>query len=167
MAAKGDAPAETGKALVIERLFDAPRELVFKAWSEPERMMQWWGPKEFTTPTCRIDFRVGGTWISCMRAPDGKDYWSTGVYREIVAPERIVATDSFCDPAGNIVPASYYGMAGDFPAEMSITVTFEEIAGKTKLTLRHEGLPLGEQLDGANAGWNQSFDKLAEYVANA
>jgi uncharacterized protein YndB with AHSA1/START domain len=153
--------------LVITRVFDAPRETVFKAWSDPERMMSWWGPKSFTTPVCRIDFRVGGKWINCMRAPDGKDYWSTGVYREIVAPERIVTTDNFADAEGNVVPPSYYDMSGDWSGEMLITVTFEDVGRKTKLTLRHEGLPAGEHQSGANEGWSQSFDKLAEYVKKA
>jgi uncharacterized protein YndB with AHSA1/START domain len=96
-----------------------------------------------------------------MRSPDGKDYWSTGVFREIVPPERIVCTDSFADERGNVVPATHYGMTGDFPLEMLVTVTFEEIEGKTKMTLRHVGLPAGTMSDMTNAGWNESFDKLA------
>lgn len=97
-----------------------------------------------------------------------QDYWSTGVYREIVAPERIVSTDNFADAEGNVVAPSYYGfMNGDWSGEMLITVTFEDIGGKTKLTLRHEGLPVGEHQSGANEGWSQSFDKLAEYVKEA
>lgn len=148
--------------LVITRVFDAPRDLVWKAWTEPEHVMQWWGPKGFTAPVAKIDLRVGGEYLSCMRSPEGKDYWSKGMFREVVPPERLVMTDSFADPEGNVVPASYYGMAGDFPLEMLITVTFKEDNGKTKLTLRHTGLPAGEQRDGANAGWNESFDKLAD-----
>jgi uncharacterized protein YndB with AHSA1/START domain len=155
------------QALVIERVFDAPRELVFKAWSEPERMMRWWGPKGFTTPVCKIDFRVAGKFLNCMRSPDGQDYWSTGVYREIVEPERIVCTDSFSDAEGNVVPAAHYGMVGEFPIEMLVTVTFEDQDGKTKMTLRHAGMPAGENRDGANQGWNESFDKLAEEIAKA
>ncbi len=155
------------QALVITRVFDAPRENVFRAWLEPERMMRWWGPKGFTTPVCKIDFRVGGKFLNCMHSPDGKDYWSTGVYQEIVEPERIVCTDSFADAEGNVVPASHYGMVGEFPIEMLVTVTFEDQEGKTKMTLRHAGMPAGENRDGANQGWNESFDKLAEYVAKA
>ena len=164
---KNPATEAEEQALVITRVFDAPRELVFRAWSEPERAMRWWGPKGFTTPVCKIDFRVGGKFLNCMRSPDGKDYWSTGVYREIVEPERIVCTDSFADAEGNVVPASHYGMVGDFPMEMLVTVTFEDQGGKTKLTLRHAGMPAGENREGANQGWNESFDKLAEYVAKA
>jgi uncharacterized protein YndB with AHSA1/START domain len=96
-----------------------------------------------------------------MRSADGKDYWSTGVYKEIVPLERIVCTDSFSDEHGNVVPASHYGMGEDFPIEMTIIVTFEDINGKTKLTLQHIGMPGGEMGEMANQGWNEFFDKLA------
>lgn len=172
MAETTNAPtSSTRQELVIERTFDAPRELVWKAWTEPERMMRWWGPKGFTCPHCEIDLRVGGKYLNCMRGPAGtdfdKDYWSTGVYREIVPLERIVCTDSFADESGNVVPASHYGMTGDFPLEMLVTVTFEEHEGKTKMTLRHAGLPAGEMSEGAQQGWSESFDKLAESLATA
>jgi len=150
------------KGLTITRIFDAPRELVWKAWTESERFMRWWGPKGFTAPFCSIDFRVGGVYLACMRSPDGKDYWSTGVYREIVPMERIVCTDSFADEKGNVVPATHYGMSADFPLEMLVTITFEQQEGKTKMTLRHAGLPAGTMSDQTNVGWNESFDKLAE-----
>jgi uncharacterized protein YndB with AHSA1/START domain len=98
-------------------VFDAPRELVWKAWTDPERMQRWWGPKHFTAPVWKIDLRAGGVYLYCMRSPEGQDYWSTGVYREIVDPERIVCTDSFADEKGNPVPASHYGMGEDWPLE--------------------------------------------------
>ncbi len=152
------------KGLVITRIFDAPRELVWKAWTEPERMKRWWGPKNFTSPFCKIDFRVGGKYLFCMRSPEGQDFWSTGVYREIVEPERILCTDSFADEKGNVVPATYYGMSADFPLELQVTLTFEEHDGKTKMTLRHVGIPEGEMSDLTQQGWNESFDKLAEVL---
>ena len=162
-----NSPAKSERELVITRVFDAPRELVFKAWSEPEHVMRWWGPRDFTTPVARIDFRVGGKFLNCMRSAEGMEIWSTGVYTEIVEPERIVCTDSFADADGNVVPASHYGITGDFPDEMRIEVTFEDVGGKTKMTLRHFGLPAGEHQSGANEGWSQSLDKLAEYLAKA
>lgn len=162
-----NAPTTSEGALFIERIFDAPRELVWTAWTEPERMMRWWGPKGFTSPHCEIDLRVGGKWFNCMRSPEGQDIWGTGVYREIVPLERIVCTDSFADTEGNPVPATHYGMPGDIPLEMLVTVTFEDLGGKTKMTLRHEGLPAGEMREGAGTGWNESFDKLAESLAAA
>jgi len=150
------------KELTITRIFDAPRELVWKAWTEPERLMRWWGPRGFTSPVCKIDFRVGGVYLNDMRSPEGKDYWSTGVYREIIPLERIVVSDSFADENGNVVPGTYYDMTADLPLELLVTIAFEEHEGKTTLTLRHAGFPPGEQWDGARQGWSESFDKLAE-----
>jgi uncharacterized protein YndB with AHSA1/START domain len=168
MADASNAPTtSTKQELVIERVFDAPRELVWRAWTEPDLFMRWWGPKGFTTPHCEIDLRVGGRLLNCMRSPEGQDYWSTGVYREIVPLERIVCTDSFADEKGNVVPATHYGMTADIPLEMLVTVTFEDLDGKTRMTLRHEGLPAGEMREGAGTGWSESFDKLAEVLANA
>jgi uncharacterized protein YndB with AHSA1/START domain len=151
-------------ALIIDRILDAPRSLVWKAWTDPELVKRWWGPEGFTAPFAKLDFRVGGKYLYAMRSPEGKDFWSTGVYREIVPPERIVATDSFADEKGNVVPASYYGMTGEFPMELLVTLTFREVNGKTKFTLRHEGIPLATA-DDTRAGWNGSFDKLDAVLA--
>ncbi|TAK53154.1 MAG: SRPBCC domain-containing protein [Bacteroidetes bacterium] len=148
--------------LVITRIFDAPRELVWRAWTEPEHLMRWWGPKDFTSPVCKMDFRVGGKYLFCIRDPEGKDYWSTGIYREIIPMEKIVCTDAFADENGNEVPASQYGMPGDWSDELLVTITFEDMGGKTKMTLRHTGIPAGDMSEMTGAGWNQSFDKLAE-----
>src|SRR5512139_1991411 len=91
--------------LVIERIFNAPRELVWKAWTDPEMLVRWWGPKNFTAPACLLDFRVGGKYLYCMRSPEGKDYWSTGTFTEIIPFEKIVQTDSFADEHGSVVSA--------------------------------------------------------------
>lgn len=156
--AKGQAKES---ALVLTRVFDAPPERVWKAWTEPDEFKRWWGPKGFTAPFCRIDLRVGGTYLYCMRSPEGTDYWGTGAYREILPLKRLVYTDSFADAKGNIVPATHYGMRADFPLEMLVTVTFEDLGEMTKLTLRHAGLPAGPDQAGAEQGWSESFDKLA------
>ncbi len=157
-------PNDNMNEITITRVFDAPRELVWKAWTEPERVMRWWGPKGFTAPVCRIDLREGGKYLNAMRSPEGKDYWSKGIYREVAAPERLVMTDSFADEKGNTVPASYYGMSPDWPEELLVTVTFEEQDGKTKLTLKHSGLTgmSDTDRDDMRQGWSESFDKLAE-----
>lgn len=149
------------KELIITRTFDAPRELVWRAWTVPEYTMRWWGPKDFTAPSCAIDLREGGRYLNCMRSPEGLDFWSTGVYREVVAPERLVCSDSFADEQGNVVPATHYGMRKDFPLELNVTVILEEVDGKTRMTLRHEGFP-PDMVEMCMEGWNQSFDKLAE-----
>lgn len=159
-----NAPARDERAIEITRIFEAPRELVWRAWTEPEHMKMWWGPKSFTAPHVEIDLRVGGRYLNCMRSAEGQDYWSTGTYREIVPNERLVLTDSFADPEGNVVPATYYGMDGDFPLEMLVSVTFEDHDRGTKMTLRHEGLPAGEHGEMASLGWNESFDKLEASV---
>lgn len=157
--------------LVIERIFNAPVEKVWKYWTEPELFKKWWGPKDFTCPVAEIDFKVGGKSLSCMRGvatPGGeiRDFWSTGTYKEIIPMKKIVTTDSFADKKGNIVPATHYGMNSKMPLEMLITVTFEDAGeGKTKMTLRHEGIPAGKDRDGANIGWSQSFDKLEKLLA--
>jgi uncharacterized protein YndB with AHSA1/START domain len=153
-----------GEVLTIRRVFDAPRERVWRAWTEPDWLVRWWGPAGFTAPVCRVDLRLGGAYLFCMRSPEGRDYWSTGVYRELVPFERLVCTDSFADQNGNVVPASYYDMEGDFPPELQVTLTFEEQGGKTSMTLRHAGFPPGQHIDMAAAGWNGSFDKLAEAI---
>lgn len=162
---KGKRPQAKGKAkeseLVLARVFDAPRERVWKAWTEPEAFMRWWGPKGYTAPFCKIDLRVGGKFLFCMRSPEGTDYWATGTYREIVPRRKFVCTDSFADAKGNVVPATYYGMGTGMPLEMLITVTLEDQDGKTKLTLRHAGLSDEANLTGAEQGWSESFDKLA------
>ncbi len=147
------------QTLIITRVFEAPRELVWKAWTDPNHMMRWWGPKRFISPVCKIDFRVGGKYLFCMRSPEGRDYWSTGVYREIVPMERIVYSDNFADEKGNVVPASYYNFPEEnWPKELLVTVTFE---GKTKMTLHHAGFPDAHHNNLASLGWNESFDKLA------
>jgi uncharacterized protein YndB with AHSA1/START domain len=156
---------ETQQELVIERVLDAPRDKVWEAWTDPEQFKKWWGPKDFTAPTVEIDLQEGGKYLYCMRSPDGQDVWGTGKYREIVPMERLVFTDSFADENGNVVPGTQYGMSDEFPLEMQITVTFEDVDGGTKLTLRHDGLPAGDTGDQAEAGWNESLDKLAALVS--
>ena len=142
--------------LVVTRVFDAPPALVWKAWTEPEHFKKWWGPKGFTAPVAKIDLRVGGAFHWCMRGLKGEEYWTVAVYREIVPLKRLVYADSFADEKGNRIPAP-----GGWPAETVVTVTFEEDHGKTKMTLRHAGMPSGKMSEMAGAGWNQSFDKLA------
>ena len=154
-----------GKDLVITREFDAPVEVVWKAWTEPEAYKKWWGPKDFTCPTAHLDVRVGGKFLSSMRAADGQEFWATGVYKEIIPLRKLVFTDSFADAQGNVVPSTHYGMAG-IPLEMLVTVAFERVGGKTRMTMTHAGLP-SEHARDASAGWNESFDKMAAHLTQA
>ena len=164
MATGDQGQTATREALVIERIFDAPVELVWKAWTDPEHMKRWFGPRDYTCPVVEIDLRVGGKNLNCMRSSEGQDIWSTGTYKEIVPMKRLVITDSFADENGNPVPATHYGMP-EMPMEMLISVEFEDLGGRTKMTLRHEGLPAGDMREGAGQGWSESFDKLADSLA--
>lgn len=157
--------------LEIIRVFDSGVKKVWEMWTKPALVKKWWGPKDFTSPTVKINFKVGGKYLYCMRgaaSPSSpiKDFWSTGVYKEIIPFKKIVITDSFSDEKGNIVPASYYGMKGDFPLELEVILTFEESDGKTKMTLNHIGIPSGEMADATKQGWNSSFDKIDEILKN-
>jgi len=151
-----------GECITITRTFDAPRERVWEQWTDPNHYMCWWGPKDFTAPYAKLDLRPGGKYLSCMRGPDGKEYWDAGKYEEIDNLKRIVYTDFFADEHGNPVAPSYYGMKGDEPVEMAVQVNLEDIGGKTRLTLEQCGLTDRDMLDQSKEGWNQSFDKLAQ-----
>ena len=118
---------------VISRVFDAPRELVFKAQAESERLERWWGGKGFTTRVIKLDFRPGGIFHYSMRTPDGHEMWGKFVYCEIVAPERIVLIHSFADREGNTIRAPF---SPTWPLEVLNTSTFSEHEGKTTLTIR-------------------------------
>jgi uncharacterized protein YndB with AHSA1/START domain len=143
--------------LTITCVFDAPRELVFKAWIDPKQMAQWWGPKGFTNPVCELDVRPGGAIRIHMRAPDGMVHPMTGTFREIAAPERLVFTAIAEDKAGKPL------------LEALTTVTFEEHGGKTRLTVQASAVGLvdvgWQMLQGMEAGWRQSLERLGELVA--
>lgn len=157
------------RELLISRVFDSPQEKVWDAWTIPDKAREWWGPLTFTAPVIQIDLHVGGKLLNCMRSPDGKDFWSTGTYREIDRPGRLVMTDSFADENGNVVNASYYGMDPNFPLESLITVTFDELDGKTKFILKYEDVSMFQEQDlkDMTQGWNESFDKLEAYLKSS
>lgn len=154
---------QNSNVLTIVRIFDASREKVWKYWTEPEYYKKWWGPKLFTCPFSKADLRVGGRYHNCMRGPDGKDYWSTGTYKEIIPPGKLIMTDSFADEKGNIVTAEQYGMKG-IPQELEVAVTLEELGVKTKMTLSHAGIGgIGPKMrSDMEKSWGESFDKLEE-----
>jgi uncharacterized protein YndB with AHSA1/START domain len=147
------------KELTLTRVFNLPVSKVWAAWTDPETCKKWWGPKDFTCPYSAIDLKVGGKYLSCMRSANGDEYWSTGTYKEIIPNKKLVLTDSFSDNKGNVIPASELNMPGEWPLELQVTITLEENDGKTKMTLKHEGLP-PEMLSDCETGWQESFDKL-------
>jgi uncharacterized protein YndB with AHSA1/START domain len=145
---------------------------VWKAFTDPERMKQWWGPKGFTVIASKMDLRPGGTYHYGMRAPDGSPMWGKFVYREITPPERMVFISSFSDEAGGI---SRHPMAPNWPLEMLSTFTFEDVGGKTKFTVRwapHDATEEERKVfaagkDGMHQGWSGTFEQLAAYLAKA
>lgn len=150
--------------VVICRAFDASREEVWKVWTIPELIKLWWGPKGFTSPFCKIDLQVSGKYLYCMRSPAGKDYWTTGVFEEIIPLERIVCTDSFANEESEVVSATYYGLSADFPLEMKLTIIFEEYGGKTQFTLKVSGVDnlKAEDREDMEQGWKESLDEFDE-----
>ena len=114
--------------LVVTRVFDAPLELVWKAWTDPEHVMRWWGPDHFTSPSAKMDFREGGTSIVCMRAPQefgGQDMYSTWVYQKIVPMERIEFIQNLADKEGNLIDPTQLGLPPEFPRDIRTVVTLQ------------------------------------------
>jgi uncharacterized protein YndB with AHSA1/START domain len=157
-AAKAARPIAESEVL-LARVFDAPREVVFRTWTEPRHLAQWWGPRGFTNPVCELDLRVGGKILIHMRAPDGVVYPMTGTFWEVMPPERLVFSAIAEDRAGRAL------------LEGLVTVTFEEQGGKTKVTVREKAAALmpagGRMLEGMENGWAQSLNRLDALVAKA
>jgi uncharacterized protein YndB with AHSA1/START domain len=163
----------TSPDFVISRVFDAPRDLVGKAFSDSERMKHWWGPKGFTVLSSKMDLRVGGTYHYGMKAPDGTPMWGKFVFREIAAPERMVFVMSFSDEAGGI---TRHPLHMSWPLEMLATFTFEELpGGKTRFTVRsaaynastEEQHTFDTHHDSMRMGWGGTLEQLAAYLAGA
>ena len=146
------------KEMTTSRILNAPRELVFKVWTEPQHLAQWWGPRGFTNPVCELDLKPGGKIRIHMDHPDFPNHLMTGVFHEVIAPERLVFTSK-----------AFENEDGVAPLEIFNTVTFEDHNGKTKLTVHAvvtKATPkMAGALAGMDMGWSQSLDKLNEYLA--
>ena len=155
--------------LVIVRIFDAPIELVWRAWTDPEQVMRWWGPKGFTSPFCKIDFREGGKFLFCMRAPKefqgGQDFYTAGVYKKIVPMKLIEFSQGLADMDGNRIDPTTMGMPADFPKEIPSALAFKRVGNKTELTATEYGWTEGQLRDLSESGLNECLDKLAEVLA--
>ena len=159
----------TTRPFVITRTFEAPRESLWNAWTERARLMEWFGPKGFTMPAAKMDFRPGGSFHYCLAAPNGHEMWGKFVYREITAPERIVLVNSFSDEEGGI---TRHPMSPTWPLEMLSTFTLAEHNGKTTATL--EWSPLNATVEeratfdaaheNMKQGWSGTFEQLAAYL---
>jgi uncharacterized protein YndB with AHSA1/START domain len=162
----------TSPDFVASRVYDAPRDLVWKAFTEPERMKEWWGPKGFKVIASKMDLRPGGGYHYGMQAPNDSAMWGKFVFREIVAPERMVLINSFSDEACGI---TRHPMSPTWPLEMLSTFTFEDVGGKTKVTIRwaphnatdEERKTFDTSHDSMRQGWGGTMDQLADYLAKA
>ena len=148
--------------MVITRVFDAPRELVWKAWTDPKYVMQWWGPKGFTAPVCKMDFREGGKFLCCMRSPDGQEFWNGGEYHEIVPYEKIVSSMYFSDSEGSKVEPAHYQIEHEAIEDAHDVTLFEDLGdGRTKLTFIGNEPMESAKNSGQLEGWNQILEKIA------
>jgi uncharacterized protein YndB with AHSA1/START domain len=161
MAARASAAAETAakpneRTLVLTRVFDSPPALMFKAWTEPEHLVRWWGPEGFTMPSCQIDLRPGGAYRYQMRSAEGTDHWLRGVFKEIDPPHRLVLTWAWENVEGDM---------GSVGHETLLTVTFADYQGKTKLTMHQAEFESVSARDAHNKGWSSALERLGAYVA--
>jgi uncharacterized protein YndB with AHSA1/START domain len=140
------------RTLVLSRVFDAPRGLLFKAWTTPEQVAAWWGPMGFVTTHCDMDIRPGGSFRFCMRSPEGEDRWKVGTYREIVAPERIVFTFAWAD--ANFTPGH----------QTLVTVTLDDLGAKTRLTLRQEVFDTVDWCESHRIGWTSCLERFDRWL---
>lgn len=149
------ATAIDDRTLTITRTFDAPRALVWRAWTDPRRFIEWWGPRHHPAVDVALDVRVGGRWRHCLRSVEtGEDLWHGGVFREVVPPERLVFTFTWEEE-------------GERGVETVVVVTFAERGDKTEMTLRQTPFQSDFQRDDHDEGWNSTFDRLADELATS
>lgn len=152
-------------AVVIERMFDAPADLVWLMWTEAEHFAAWYGPTGAVIPVAEMDVRVGGTRLVCMEmeTPNGSmRMWFTGQYREVVENKRLVYTESMSDEHGNVVSPAQMGLPDGHPTTTEIVLELEDLDGHTRMTLTHFGVPEGSP--GA-AGWSMALEKFGAHIA--
>ena len=155
-----------GERMVVIRVFDAPRELVWKAWTESKYVMQWWGPKGFTAPVCKMDVRVGGKSLLCMKTPDGYEGWNAIEYHEIVLHEKIVSSMYISDSEGNKIDPEQLGIEHEAIDGAYDVTLFEDLGnGQTKLTFIGNETMQNAIQSGQLEGWNEILEKVAAVVA--
>lgn len=172
MTATAAASASTHKEFTISRTFNAPRELVWRAWSEAERLAKWWGPKGCEIRVIKLDFRPGGIFHYAMAFQPGHEMYGRFVYGDIDAPRQLQWINSFSDPEGGVTRAPFGGIAADFPLEVHNTMTLIEQGGKTVLTLRGGPINASEaerkcyegMFDSMQQGFAGTLDQLDEYL---
>lgn len=159
MAAATDIVLEYLPDLTFTRIFDAPRELVFRAWTDARHVAAWWGPRGFSNPVCEVDPRPGGRFVVHMQGPDGTIYPGSGVFLEVQAPEKLIFTSTFEDGYGRVL------------IDALNTVSFEDLSGRTRLTLNarvvNAAPEAARNLAGMEEGWTQSLERLSAIVKAA
>ena len=159
------AVAEAGQQdLVITRIFEAPLEAVWKAWTDTAQVRKWWGPTGFTSPSCQIDLREGGKFVFHMRAPqemNHADFYTSGTYQKIVFAELLEFTQHLSDKDGNKINPTTIGMPADFPEEIPSLLAFKRVGAQTELTVIEYGWKLGQMRERSKLGMEQCLDKLA------
>ncbi len=149
-------------AVVVERVYDAPIDLIWQLWTDPEHFKQWYGPNGFTVPVSEKDVKVGGKHLCCMLSPDGSmKMWTTGEFMEVIPKTRLVYTESPSDENGNVLPPSAIGMPEGTSTKTEVIVELKDLGGRTKMIMTHVGIPADS---GGAGGWQQAFDKLANYI---
>ena len=147
--------------LVVTRVYDAPVEQVWNAWSEPEQVMQWWGPEGFTSPVAEMDFREGETSLVCMRSPDGQDFYNTWTYQKIAPMQRIEFIMNFADEAGKRVDPVTLGLPPDLQQDVRHLITFRAVGqDKTEMTVTEFGYTSDQVLEISKMGLEQCLDKM-------
>jgi len=155
----------TDDALVIERTFDAPVDLIWQLWTDPEHFAAWYGPDGASIPMATMDVRVGGRRLICMQvqSPRGAmTMWFTGEYLEVVERKRLVYTESMADEAGRVLSAAELGMPAGFPTTTQVRVELEDLGDRTRMVMTHAGIPAGSP---GEAGWIMALDKLTVHAA--
>ena len=151
----GGVPAAQDRVLLFTRVFNAPRSIVFRAWTDPRQLVQWFAPEGFSVTFLEMDVRPGGAWRKCMRSPEGVDYRRRGNYLEVVEPERLVFTYISDDPAS------------DPEHETVVTMIFEEQGEKTLMTFRQQEFESVAARDSHNFGWTSCMQRFANYLEQA
>ncbi len=142
-----------------ERTFNASVADVWRVWNDADSIKKWWGPKGYTALVVRSDVREGGSFLWAMKSQQGRTFWSTGTYREVVANKKIVSTMSFSNENGKIIPGSQVSVPGRWPNEITVIVEFSESEGKARVTVTEVGIPL-IIYPLSKIGWAQQFDKI-------
>lgn len=155
---------KTRTTIHVEHTLNAPAEKVWRMWNDPEIIVKWWGPMNYSCPVAKNDPSVGGKYFLGMKAPDGTVNYNVGTYTEVVPMKKMVSKLAFADESGNQVPASKYGIPGNWPDEVQVTIEFEEADGKTLVKITEEGIPSIMKIF-AKMGWDQQFEKFDALIA--